>query len=53
MSAKSLKLCGRKGIVAELLQRRMKKCEEEKIKLHSPFISTLDGDKWSDSRPSG
>jgi hypothetical protein len=53
VSAKSLKLCGRKGIVPEILQRRMKKCGEVQIQLHSPFISTLDGDKWSDPRPSG
>lgn len=43
MSAKSLKLCGRKGIVPELLQRGMKKCGEVQIQLPSLFISTLDG----------
>ena len=53
MSTKSLKLYGKKGFVPELLQRGMKKCGEVQIQPHSPFISTLDGYKWSDSRPSG
>ena len=53
MSAKSLKLYGRKGTVPELLQRDMKKCGEVQIQIHPPFVSKLDGNKWSDSRPSG
>lgn len=52
MSAKALQLYGRKGIVLEILERGMKKCGEVQMQLHSPSISTLDGDKWSDSRPS-
>lgn len=53
MSAKPRKLYGRKGVAPELLQCGMKKCGEVQLQLHSPFISTLGGDKWSDSRPSG
>jgi hypothetical protein len=52
VSAKSLKLYGRKGRVSELLQGGTKKCGEVQVQLHSPFIATLDGDKWSDLRPS-
>jgi hypothetical protein len=45
VSAKSVKLYGRKDSVPVLNQRGMKKCGDVPIYLHSPFISTLDGDK--------